>query len=54
MEASPKTRAAHKRQAKLAGQKNATAYLLDNIKERLALDENDTIMTQDGELAYDC
>jgi hypothetical protein len=36
------------------GEKNATAYLFNIIKERLACDENDTIMTQDGELAYDC
>jgi hypothetical protein len=52
--ASRKTRAALKRQAKMAGQKNATHYLLDIIKERLALDEDDTIMTQDGELVHDC
>jgi hypothetical protein len=52
--ASPKTRAALKHQAKMSGQKNATHYLLDIIKERLAFDENDSVLTQEGELLHDC
>jgi hypothetical protein len=38
----------------LQDRQNATHYLLDIIKERLAFDENDMVMTQDGELAHDC
>jgi hypothetical protein len=52
--ASRKTRAALKRQAKMNGEKNATAYMLGIIKERLAYDEGDTVMTQEGELVHDC
>jgi hypothetical protein len=52
--ADERTLAALERQAKLNGFDNPAAYMLDIISFRLATDEADTVVKDDGRLCFEC